>query len=198
MIPAHYDPLIASAPVTVTPSVGTLVVSKICRTLVHTELDALQDPDACVAYHTTETNEIATVMMDAKVVNTRSTFFTPDTTVTGDNPSPITSPLVTNFKETFNVVDAFNKLFYSCSWQRCQSRWTDNVFDTLIQITAVNAYSICTIIHNCNELIFSVWLEQLIDELFLKYEWWCLRKGRKGGLVTSQIQSQDHLHMRRI
>ncbi len=139
--------------------------------VLHTELDALQDADAYVTYHNTDKNEIATVMMDKKVVNTRSTFFTPNTTVTGEDLSPITSPLVTNYKETFNAVDAFNKLFYSCYWCRRQCRWMDNIFDKLIQLTAVNAYSIYTKVHNCNELILTVWLEQLIDELLSNYEW---------------------------
>ncbi len=66
-------------------------------------------------------------------------------------------------------------------------------FDTLIQLTAVNAYCIYTNVSYCSELIFSVWVEQLIQELLANLI--CAGKGVwSEGLVTSQIIIHAIIH----
>ncbi len=110
----------------------------------------LPQSEGYVTFQNNNTGEIITSVLDNKLFNTRSTFFTIAGRVTSVRKSPSTSPLHEEYKSSFNTVDLFNRLFYAHYWDRRTLTEQENLFDSIIQIVLVNSFTIYTnITNNC-------------------------------------------------
>lgn len=88
-------------------------------------------------YYRAEDHTLCVSYFSGKKVNTMSNAFAPFQV---GAPSPVEPPLYQAYRNTFNLIDLWDRIYFKMQFPHRQEGWENNLFDVVLKIALINAW----------------------------------------------------------